>query len=429
MTAFVIAIIVLLLLALAFVVPVMLRNNQLEEDTRDQQNIQIAKDRLAELKQELELGNISQAEFDQVKQELENTLALDLSTVDDAEVTAADKPVMPDSKLMAVVLAIAIPALAVLLYAEIGAFNTIGKQPEVAAQQPHAQQSQSQMQPPQMSMEEAISKLRQRLEAEPDNAEGWFMLARTYAVTNEYGKAIEAYQKVLQLVGENDAGLLLRYADALAMNEGGKLSGAAYDYVGKALAIDPQNPQGLWMMGMAQNERGEYRQALESWYQVLPQLQDAQAENELGRMIAAVENNVSADVITEIREKYSVSAVAENAGGAAAIQVTVSLDESLKDKVSATDTVFIFARAVSGPPMPLAAVKHQVSALPVTVTLNDAMAMMPAMKLSQYEQVTVGAKISKSGSAGPAAGDLFGEQSPVNVMAGESVQLLINQVR
>jgi cytochrome c-type biogenesis protein CcmH len=439
MTAFVIAISVLVLLALALVVPIMLRRHELEADTRDQLNIRIAKDRLAELRQDLSLGAISQQEFDLTRQELEKTLALDLAVNDQPEAPVAETSVTHSSKAMAVFLGLAVPLLALLIYAQIGSFQAVEGEPQQMAEaQPHAA---GQPEAPQMTMEEAIVKLRQRLEAEPENAEGWFMLARTYAAINEYDKAIPAYEKVLALVGEDDAGLLLRYADALAMNEGGRLSGAALPYINKALVIDPQQPQGLWMQGMAQNEQGEYRQALESWYQVLPMLQDPRAEAELRNMINAVAQNVSPDVLAEIENKYQVAALADSAPAAmgtadsdsaavgAQIQVTVSLDASLKDKVSPGDTVFIFARAVSGPPMPLAAVKQPASALPLTVTLTDAMAMMPAMKLSMFEQVTVGAKISSAGTAGPAPGDLFGEQSPVDVGAGQSVNLVIDQVR
>jgi len=445
MTAFVITIIALVLLALAFVVPVMLRKHELEADSRDQLNIRIAKDRLAELKQDLENGSISQEDFDQTRQELEKTLALDLSMSETTAADTAPEKSERSSRPMALALVIALPLLAGLIYSQLGNFEAINGKAEMAAVNPHAQGGEA----PQMTIEEAIAKLQERLQAEPENAEGWFMLARTYAATNQYDKAIPAYEKVLALVGEDDAGLLLRYADALAMNQGGTLSGKALTYIKKALVIDPQQPQGLWMLGMAQNEQGEYQQALESWYQVLPMLQDPQAETELRRMIDAVAKNVSPDVVAELEKKYNVAALAANtaagtpvadngmaaagtdnkAASGAHIQVTVSLADALKDKVSPDDTVFIFAKAVSGPPMPLAATRQQVRDLPVTVTLTDAMAMMPAMKLSMFPQVTVGAKISKSGTAGPAAGDLFGEQSPVDVGASPDLNLVIDQVR
>ena len=109
--------------------------------------------------------------------------------------------------------------------------------------------------------------------------------------------------------------------------------------------------------------------------------------------------------------------------------MSVTISDELKAQVSATDTVFIYAKAVNGPPMPLAASKQKVSSLPLTISLNDDMAMMPAMKLSNFDRVIIGAKISKSGVAGSAAGDLYGEVTNVEVKTGQKVSLFINKIK
>jgi cytochrome c-type biogenesis protein CcmH len=114
--------------------------------------------------------------------------------------------------------------------------------------------------------------------------------------------------------------------------------------------------------------------------------------------------------------------------GATAIQVQVSLDPALKDKAAADDTVFIFARAVQGPRMPLAIVRKRVADLPVSVTLDDSLAMSPAMVLSKFSQVLVGARVSKTGQAMPASGDLQGQVSPVDTQGGSDIQLTIDSV-
>ena len=111
----------------------------------------------------------------------------------------------------------------------------------------------------------------------------------------------------------------------------------------------------------------------------------------------------------------------------AKITVHVSLDPALQAKVKATDTLFIYAKAVSGPAMPLAIVKKMATDLPLTVTLDDASAMTPAMKLSKFKQVSVMARISSSGSAMPQAGDLQGQMTPVDVAAQQNVEIQINQ--
>ncbi|MEO7622731.1 MAG: c-type cytochrome biogenesis protein CcmI, partial [Gallionella sp.] len=91
------------------------------------------------------------------------------------------------------------------------------------------------------------------------------------------------------------------------------------------------------------------------------------------------------------------------------------------------DTVFVFAKAMSGPPMPIAVIRAQVKDLPQKFTLNDSMAMMPTMKLSNFKEVAIGAKISKSGNATPQSGDLRGEISAVKI-GTNNVQLVIDKV-
>ena len=417
MLAFITTIALLILLALLFFVPALLKPKSLAADTFDQQNIQIAKERLAELKDELTKGVIEQQGYDQAREELEKNLAMDLSVSQAAEQTEAQP-----AKGLAIALVVAVPLLAVLIYSQLGRYDSID-----GSLQEQQQMVSSEDGAPKMSIEEAISKLEQRLQQEPNNPEGWFMLARTYAAMNQYARAIPAYEKTIELVPDN-ADLLLSYADALAMNEGGRMSGKARPVIEKAVQIAPDHLQGLWMAGMLSNELGEYKQALVHWYRLDPMLDsDVDSQAQLREMMASVEKNLSPDVIKEIRQ--SSNFVKTETAAKVALTVNVTLDTTLKDKVSAGDTLFIFAKAMQGPPMPLAAVKHPVTVLPVTVELNDAMAMMPAMKLSNFESVKISAIVSKSGQAGLKEGDLYGELNSVAVTSKDTIKLVINQVK
>jgi cytochrome c-type biogenesis protein CcmH len=107
----------------------------------------------------------------------------------------------------------------------------------------------------------------------------------------------------------------------------------------------------------------------------------------------------------------------------------VSLAESLKGQANPSDSLFVYAKAVSGPPMPLAAQRARVQDLPLTLTLDDSMAVIPALKLSGFTEVTVGARISKSRQATPQSGDLEGEVSPVKPSQDGVVTIIINRVR
>ena len=420
MTSFIISAVVLALIAIIFIVPTLRRKNYAFSEDYDELNIDIAKDRLKELKVQLESGEISELIYQQMHDELESTLALDLSKESKQE----SQPVKEKNTLSPIILALTVPLMAVVIYFQLGDFEAATGTRIEATSIPAAEDRQ------QMTIEQAVRKLELRLAEQPENPEGWFMLAKTYMTMKHYHKAVEAYEKVLSQVGEEPE-VLLRYADALAMTEGGRLNGVAKPVVDKVIKLMPDNPTVLWMAGTAENQLGNYSKALTYWYRVRPMLtQEAGSLAQLDALIKDAEGQLNEQEIAELKQAAPVIETASNAEAAKAeIEVTVELDPALKDKVSATDTVFIFAKAMQGPPMPLAAVKQTVSALPLTVSLNDAMAMMPQMKLSNFEQVKVSAVISKSGQPGTQAGDLFAEISPVNVKSQEKIKLLIDQVK
>lgn len=420
MLAFVTTVIALTLLALAFFIPALYRKNTLEADTFDQQNTQIARQRLKELKQDLEAGTINAQEYEQVRADLENTLAADLSVTSQGD-EVANTETTQNSKGLAMILLVLVPFLSILTYAQLGEFDAItGK---IAAQQATESSGHDES----MSIEQAITQLSARLEQEPDNAEGWYMLGRSYMAVQRYPEAVESYKKSVELFPGN-ADLLLSYADALAMSEGRRLSGKAYKVINQALSIQPDNMQGLWMAGMAASETGDFKQALTHWYKLYPLLNNnIEGQTQLRSMISNVEKNMTPTEIAAVKGAApDVQSLADNGVG---IKVSVSLDESLYEKVSVNDTLFIFAKAMQGPPMPLAAVRQQAGSLPVDVVLNDAMAMMPEMKLSKFETVKVAAIISKSGQAGMQPGDLFGEVSSVDVNTKQTVNVVINQIK
>ncbi len=418
MTAFILTAIVFVAISLLMILPPMLRKNQPLEVEYDELNVSIAKDRLNEIKQQLDAGEIEQSVYQQLHDELEATLALDLSKSQATE----NQPEIPEkNKISPIIVALSVPVMAVVFYAQLGSFDAVTSTPQEAVNIPAGEDR------PQMTIEEAIGKLQQRLQEEPDNAEGWFMLAKTYMTTQQYPQAVSAYQTTIELVGEEPQ-LLLAYADALAMTEGGSLTGAARPVVEKVLLVAPESPTVLWMAGTSESQLGNYSKALTLWYKLRPMLaNEPQALSQLDQMIASVESNVSADELVELQKQVEINE--DVTAVSAQIMVEVDLDPQLRSQVSDSDVLFVFAKALEGPPMPLAAVKQTVSALPLTVTLNDAMAMMPQMKLSNFDQVAVSAVISKSGQPGVKPGDPFVEVSPVSVAKGETIKLLIQQIQ
>jgi len=427
MISFIVSAIVLVLIAIVFIVPTLRKKNYAFSDEYDELNVDIAKDRLSEIKHQLAAGEINQQTYEQLHEELESTLANDLSA--SSQVSPESQVINQNNKFIPIILAVAVPIVAAVLYYQLGDFAAATGTRVEATVIPAAENR------PQITIEEAVVKLEQRLAVEPENPDGWFMLARTYMTMKQYHKAVAAYEKVIEIVGE-DPEVLLRYADAVAMTEGGNLMGKAKPIVDKVITLLPDNPTVLWMAGSAEVQQKNFGKALSYWYKLQPMLaQDASASAQIEELINNAESQLDGSEIAALKRAVPATTVvntAENTEGAtgiAEIMVTVDLDPALKDKVSANDTLFIFAKAMQGPPMPLAAVKKTVAALPLTVSLNDAMAMMPQMKLSNFDQVKISAVISKSGQPGTQPGDLFAEVSPVNVKSQEKISLIINKVK
>jgi len=399
--------------ALWLLIPALLGRKSVRDLDRNQQNVAIARERFKELESEYGRGSLTETDYEQARQELEQAL---LNDVDDAVVSSA--PVSSSSSRASLAwVALGVPLAAVLLYLQLGTPAALQPQAQVAAApQGHAGEDNT------ASMEQLVASLAAKLQQEPDNAEGWFMLGRSYMSMGRYAEAAEAFQRVLDQVGDDPA-VMLRYADAQAMAQGGKISGKPFEMIKKALLLKPDDATGLWLAGLGYEEQGEYEQAVQHWRRLEPMMQDDPASlNEVRNLIARAEQKLGRPVTAQAATPEPATA------SGVALKVSVSLDASLQGKVSPGDTVFIFARAVAGPPMPLAAVRKQVRDLPVTVTLDDSMAMMPQMKLSNFIEVRIGARISKSGTPGAQSGDLQGEVTPVETDRKSVTQVSINQV-
>ena len=178
----------------------------------------------------------------------------------------------------------------------------------------------------------------------------------------------------------------------------------------------------MWLAGLAAEQRKDYKSAHQYWSDMLPLISsDAESSTEIHRLLGILE-----------KRDPTIEAVASIAVEPAVAQISLSvdLDESLKNKASPGDLVFIYAKAMQGPPMPLAVKKLKVSDLPVNVSLSDTDAMMPTMKLSSFDQIIVGARISKSGNPVAQAGDLFVELKSIDSKnPPDDLHLVINQVK
>jgi len=255
-------------------------------------------------------------------------------------------------------------------------------------------------------------KLAARLKDQPNDAEGWAMLARSYSVLGKHPEALKAYEKALGL-RKDDATLLADYADSLAVKNNRNLSGEPMKQVERALKLDPRNLKALSLAGTHAFDRKDYAGAVKYWEQVV---QFGTSDNALVQQVQPG--------LAEARELAGLPAVSQPLDavkvgaapvGGVAVSGTVSLSAALRTQVQPEDTVFVFARAAEGAKMPLAILRKQVKDLPLQFKLDDSMAMSPANVLSGASKVVVSARVSKSGNAMPQPGDLSGQSAAVSV--------------
>ncbi len=262
-------------------------------------------------------------------------------------------------------------------------------------------------------------KLVARLKEQPDDVEGWAMLARTYDVLQRHGDAVKAYEKAISL-RKDDPALLADYADSLAVNNGGSLEGEPMKQLDKALKLDPKNLKALALVGTYAFNTKDYANAAKVWEklvqvgppdnvfvkQIVPGLVEARKLAGLPPMPEPLN--------ADLKPLQSPAATGAVTSGAK-VSGTVKLAPALAKQAGPDDTVFIFARPAEGSRMPLAIMRRQVKDLPLQFTLDDSMAMSPSTALSSAKKVIIGARISKSGNAMPQAGDLQGLSGVVSV--------------
>ena len=414
MMQFIVIAIVMAILALAWVLPALLRQRASAAPVQQRaSNLAILQDQLAELEQDLAAGTLPQQQYQQAREDLERRA---IEETRDAAPPAAAAPA--PAQWTAVALTLLLPLCAAGLYWQFGT-------PEGLTQAAANHSAAGKV--TQQDVEAMVSKLAARLEQNPDDAKGWAMLGRSYLYMRRPADAVAAYERAVSLE-KNDADLLADYADALALAQDKRIEGKPLQLIERALKIDPTQWKALAMAGSEAFNRKDYKTAVAYWERLE---QRAEPGSDFAREVASN--------IQEARElgglKVSAKAVPaakaeakpQPAAAGASVDGSVTLSAALTAKAAPTDTVFIFARAAEGPRMPLAILRMQVRDLPAKFHLDDTLAMSPAMKLSNFSDVVIGARISKAGSATPQSGDLQGTSKPLKV-GSAGVKVVIDQV-
>ena len=395
--------------------------------SQSQANVKVYREQILDLDREHANGHLSDAEWQQSRDELSVRLLQDTAVEDEPHVIT-----QAQSWRTAVVIALVFPISALGLYIWLGAPEAISPMPPASAL---AEAATEQAAAP--NLDQIVENLASKLQADPNNLEGWVLLGRTHRSMGNLDAALSAFDRALKLNADDE--LILARAEVLAAKNQGRFDGEPWRVIREVLQRDPQNYGALLLAGSASYANNRYADALEFWQRArlrlsadhpdVPNLIEA-----MSTVQAKLKNPASPSSTPAAQSAQGAvpaqgsaasgaapaAAVASAAGGAAsALNVSgqVRLSAALKSQTSPTDVVFVYAVPANGERMPLALLKTTVAQLPLSFTLDDSSAMLPDRKLSGASQVLVKARISKSGNAIPQSGDWEGSLGPVKVGA------------
>ncbi len=372
-------------------------------------NIRIAQQRLAEIEIELENKQLSDADFTSAQTDLEDSLLTDIQPEERSEFLKKSGP------LPVLIVGTLFPIVVIALYLALGSTDHLSSEKHTTTIDINSR-----------SAEALLEELKLRLEQNPRDREGWTILANAMMSLGDYAQAVSVYEKLYALTGD-DAEVLVRYADALAMLEGGVLNERAITLLDRALKINPEQPQALWMAGMAAEARGDLPSALEHWYRLKPTLHaDPQAQSELQALIDRV-TKLAVSRGLEVADHRQTDQPLDRSATPVTLNVRVEITASAAAQVKSSHTVYVYARSNAGDRIPVAAVRRSASELPLELVLDDRSSLMGTAMLSDYETVTLSAHISRTGDAIRQPGDLVSKSMPVDLTTTAHITLIIGQ--
>jgi cytochrome c-type biogenesis protein CcmH len=378
--------------------------------SQSQANVKVYREQILDLDREHANGHLSDAEWQQSRDELSVRLLQDTAVEDEPHVIT-----QAQSWRTAVVIALVFPMSALGLYIWLGAPEAISPMLFASAS---VEAATEQAAPP--NLDQIAASLANKLQADPNNLEGWILLGRTHRSMGNLDAALSAFERALKLNPDDE--LILARAEVLAAKNQGRFDGEPWRVIREVLQRDPQNYGALLLAGSASYADNRYADALEFWQRARLQLSADHPDvpnliEAMSTVQAKLKNPASPSAAPAAQGAQGAPSAPASGGAASALNVSgqVRLSAALKSQTSPTDVVFVYAVPANGERMPLALLKTTVAQLPLNFTLDDSSAMLPDRKLSGASQVLVKARISKSGNAIPQSGDWEGSLGPVKV--------------
>jgi cytochrome c-type biogenesis protein CcmH len=393
-----------------------------------EKTLPVYRQQFSELEQDRADGLLTDEQYRMARSELERRMLEETGTTE-APIAVAGGLVNP--RLVALSLAMIIPVASGVLYWTLGNPAAM-THPTVSASSSQGGSGDD----PQMadSLNQLIEQLRKKLEQNPNDAVGWGLLARSYMAMERYADAVPIFEKATKL-DPNNASLLADYADALGVHQGRKLEGRPEALIQKALKLDPHNVKALLLSGTIAYNRKDFARAAKEWEDAHAHLppDDQESSDQLKASIAEAKRRLGGPsanmlVANPPMEQAKPAKPAASSGQSRAITGKVVLGPNLANKASLPETLFVFAKDVAGPPMPVSIVRASKKDLPFTFRLDDSTSPMPSRKLSDIDTVVIVARLSKSGKAMPESGDLEGMSQPIKP-GTENITVVIDRER
>lgn len=286
----------------------------------------------------------------------------------------------------------------------------------------------TQGQAPQLSMQEAIKQLEQRLAQNPDDVDGQMLYARSQVSLKNYAKAVTAYRKSNELA-PNETVILTELAEAIALaNNNRSFLGEPEGLLAKAVELDPSNQKALWLLGMTFYEHQDFEKTNELWTKLYAMMSDEAAKKQLAQQLNDIRSKLGIAQISETQSTAKV--IATNSE----LNININLSDKLKENLKGKRALlYVYTKEAQGMPMPIAVIRQPleqiVKGFPIDLHMNDGNSLQPTRKLSDFQKIKIGARISFTGNAMPQTGDLQSDELLIDLPYADTVQLLIDSVR
>lgn len=407
-----------------------LLKRQAQMTSEQEKTLPVYRQQFSELEQDLTNGLLTDEQYQTARHELERRVLEETGSIETSSTTSGG---LVNLRFVALSLVMMIPAASGVLYWTLGNPDAMT---HPAASPMAAQGGAGDERQMMEGLNTLMERLKKKLEQNPNDATGWTMLARSYMAMERYADAVPAFDKAFKL-NPNNADMLADYADALAIHQGRKLEGKPETLIEKALKVDPNHVKALMLAGTIAYNRKDFSLAVKDWERAranLPPGSDPEDGEQLAAAIGDAKQRMGgAPMMAAANAPMAQSSMpaehppVKKAGASRAITGKVVLGPGMAGK-TLPDTLFVFAKDVAGPPMPVSIVRASKKDLPFTFRLDDSTSPMPSRKLSDIDTVVIVARLSKSGQAMPGSGDLEGMSQPIKP-GTENITVVIDRER